>query len=129
MGGRQGLVGRVGGVEGLRRILRRFYARLAADPMVGFFFAGRDLGAIVEGQLGFLLWALGEVPQLRVRHPRDAHGGLPPILRGHFDRRLVVLEETLREAGLGDDDIKAWLKIESALRKQVQARNGARPER
>ncbi len=97
--------------------------------MVGFFFAGRDLGAIVEGQLGFLLWALGEVPQLRVRHPRDAHGGLPPILRGHFDRRLVVLEETLREAGLGDDDIKAWLKIESALRKQVQARNGARPER
>jgi truncated hemoglobin YjbI len=123
----RGLVERFGGVDGLRRILRRFYARLAADPMVGFFFAGRDLGGIVEGQLGFLLYAFGEVPQLRVRHPRDAHGGLPPILRGHFDRRLVVLEETLREAGLSDEDVRAWLKIETALRRQVQARGDSKP--
>lgn len=127
MAAARGLVGRVGGIDGLRRILRRFYARLAADPMVGFFFAGRDLGAIVEGQLGFLMWAFGEVPQLRVRHPRDAHSGLPPILRGHFDRRLVVLEETLREAGLSDEDRNAWLKIESALRRQVQAKSDSKP--
>lgn len=127
MAAAKGLVGRVGGIDGVRRILRRFYARLAADPMVGFFFAGRDLGSIVEGQLGFMLWAFGEVPQLRVRHPRDAHQGLPPILRGHFDRRLVILEETLRDAGLVEEDVRAWLKVESALRRQVQARNESRP--
>ncbi len=123
----RGLLGRIGGVEALRRILRRFYARMAADPMVGFFFAGRDLGAIVEGQLGFLLWAFGEVPQLRVRHPKDAHGQLPPILRGHFDRRLVLLEETLREAGLSEEDVQAWIKIESALRRRIQAPNESKP--
>lgn len=127
MAAAKGLVGRVGGIDGVRRILRRFYARLAADPMVGFFFAGRDLGSIVEGQLGFMLWAFGEVPQLRVRHPRDAHLGLPPILRGHFDRRLVILEETLRDAGLVEEDVRAWLKVESALRRQVQARNESKP--
>lgn len=116
----RGLVGRIGGAEVLRRILRRFYARLAADPMVGFFFAGRDLGAIIDGQYAFLLWAFGEVPQLRARHPRDAHGELPPILRGHFDRRLQILRETLEEAGLAAADVEAWLKLERSMRRHVQ---------
>ena len=113
------LVARIGGVERLRAILRRFYAKLVADPMVGFFFAGKDLGAIVDGQLGFLLWSFGAVPQLRVRHPRDAHGALPPILRGHFDRRLTILQETLTAEGLDPADIEIWLRVERAMRKSV----------
>jgi truncated hemoglobin YjbI len=117
-----GLVERIGGAEALRAILRRFYARLYADPMVGFFFAGRDLGRIVDGQLAFLLWAFGAVPQLRAKHPRDAHGALPPILRGHFDRRLVILRETLEREGLAAEDVEAWLRVERSMRRQVQAR-------
>ena len=118
----KGMVERVGGSDALRKILRRFYARLLADPMVGFFFAGKDLGAIVDGQHAFLLWVFGAVPQLRAKHPRDAHGELPPILRGHFDRRLVILRETLEAEGLADEDVEAWLKVETSMRRHVQAR-------
>ncbi len=117
----RGLVARIGGGEQLREILERFYARLATDPMVGFFFAGRDLTAIVAGQQGFLLWAFGEVEELTVRPPREAHRDLPPILRGHFDRRLVILDEVLRESGLDAADREAWLRVERSMRRAVQA--------
>src|SRR5690606_12265763 len=71
------LVARIGGPERLYAILDEFYRRLAADPIVGFFFAGRDLAAIVAGQHAFLRWATGASADLRARHPRVAHRALP----------------------------------------------------
>ena len=116
----RGLVTRVGGPERVRAILERFYARLAADPMVGFFFAGHDLGAIADGQLAFLMKATGLDPGRPFEHPRVAHRALPPILRGQFDRRLRILEDTLVDEGVDGDDIAAWLALEESMRKVVQ---------
>jgi truncated hemoglobin YjbI len=116
----KGIVARIGGPERLREILERFYAKLFEDPMVGFFFAGKSLDAIVAGQLGFLLWAFGAKPELESRHPREAHADLRPILRGHFDRRLVVLREVLTAEGLAPDDVDAWLRVEESMRPHVQ---------
>ena len=82
----------MGGREEVRRILARFYQALAADPMVGFHFAGRELEAIIDGQHGFLMKAFGETTVFAGKHPSLAHLGLAPILRGQFDRRLVLLE-------------------------------------
>lgn len=117
-----GLVERLGGEAGVRGVLERFYARLAADPMVGFHFAGRDLERIIEGQLGFLLKAFGARATFEGRHPRVAHQDLAPILRGQFDRRLVILDETLREAAVEDRDRQAWLAVERSMRRVVQKR-------
>ena len=116
----QSLVSRVGGVDAVRRILQRFYEKLAADPMVGFHFAGRDLASIVEGQLGFLLKAFGESVERAGQHPSVAHRDLAPILRGQFDRRLVLLRETLIEEGVSDEDRKAWVDIERSMRGVIQ---------
>ena len=94
-----GLVGRLGGPDRLREILTVFYDRLVADPIVGFFFAGKDLGKVVDGQHGFLMRAFQETERFAGIHPSKAHVALPPILRGHFDRRLVVLRDP--DAGRG----------------------------
>ncbi|MEM7203597.1 MAG: group 1 truncated hemoglobin [Planctomycetota bacterium] len=118
----RGLVGRVGGRARVREILQMFYARLATDPMVGFHFAGHDLEAIVDGQLAFLWKAFGETAQFRGRHPSVAHRDLAPILRGQFDRRLVVLEEVLTQAGVPAPDREAWLAVERSMRAVVQDR-------
>ena len=99
----KGLIDRLGGVESVRALLDRFYRRLFDDVMVGFFFVGHDRAKIVDGQLQFLRWATGDRDDLPGRHPRSAHDELPPILGGHFDRRLVVLEEVLRAEGVDDD--------------------------
>jgi len=118
----RGLVARLGGVERLRVLLDRFYLRLYEDPMVGFFFAGKDRARIVDGQLGFLLKAFGETASFDGRHPSVAHLDLPPILRGQFDRRLVVLRSVLEEAGVPAADVDLWIRVEESMRRHVQRR-------
>lgn len=116
----RGLVSRLGGPERLRAILEVFYQRLLGDSLVGFFFAGRDLTKITAGQHAFLMRAFQETERFDGVHPSRAHVSLPPILRGHFDRRLVVLREVLEAEGVDPADIEAWLKVERGMRGVVQ---------
>lgn len=116
----RGLVGRLGGPEQLRAILRIFYERLFMDSLVGFFFAGKDLEEIVDGQHGFLMRAFQETPRFTGVHPGEAHRELPPILRGHFDRRLVMLREVLVEQGVDPADVEAWMRVEEGMRRLIQ---------
>ena len=115
----RGLVDRIGGPERLRAILDVFYARLVDDPIVGFFFFGKDLDEIAAGQWGFLMRAFGAAERFHGKNPLVAHVDLPPILAGHFDRRLVVLREVLEEEGVEEDDIEAWLKVENSCRNRL----------
>ena len=116
----RGLVERIGGPARVRAILDVLYARLFADPWVGFFFAGRERDTIVAGQLAFLLKAFGHTDAFAGRHPSVAHDALPPIREGHFDRRLVVLREVLESEGLEPADVEAWLRVERGMRAAIQ---------
>ena len=115
-----GLVGRLGGPDRLREILTVFYDRLAVDPIVGFFFAGKELPKVVDGQHRFLMRAFQETERFDGIHPSKAHVDLAPILRGHFDRRLVVLREVLAELGVDPADVEGWVKVEEGMRRLVQ---------
>lgn len=117
----RGLVDRIGGPERLRAILEAFYARLARDPIVGFFFAGKDLGKIVDGQWGFLMRAFGAAERFGGKNPLIAHTELAPIKRGHFDRRITILRETLADEGVEPADIEAWVKVENGFRRRIVA--------
>jgi hemoglobin len=118
----------VGGLPGMRAILRDFYARLAADLMVGFFFQGRDLAQLVEHQLRFTARALGADVAYEGRPIPEAHAALPPILPGHFDRRHALLAQVLRAHSVPDDAREAWLTYDRSFRRAVLAsRRPARP--
>jgi len=119
----RGLVGRLGGADRLRDILTSLYARLEADPIVGFFFDGHDLKKVRDGQHAFLMRAFQEVERFHGRHPGIAHANLVPILKGHFDRRLTILREVLTEAELDPLDVDAWIKVEEGMRGVVQNRD------
>jgi truncated hemoglobin YjbI len=103
----------------LKRIMRLFYERMAADVMLGFFFFGRDLHAIADRQADFLLRAMGARSSYSGRPPAQAHDQLPPILPGHFDRRAVILSEVLRDQAIPPELAKAWLDFEAAFRDAV----------
>jgi hemoglobin len=116
----RGLVGRLGGPDRLREILTVFYDRLIEDSIVGFFFAGKDMPKVVAGQHAFLMRAFQETERFHGIHPSQAHLDLAPILRGHYDRRLVILRETLTAHSIHPDDIEAWLKVEQGMRRRIQ---------
>ena len=109
----------VGGELQLQTILRDFYERMSADVMLGFFFTGKDIQSIADQQKNFLLYAAGLNSTYSGKNPHSAHLSLPPILPGHFDRRLVILKETLRDHGLSERDIKTWINFENAFRDVV----------
>lgn len=111
---------KIGQEEGLGRIVSDFYQRMSQDVVIGFFFMERDLEHIAEMQKQFLMKAMGASPVYRGRLPAHAHEKLPPILKGHFDRRLILLEQTLRDHGLAEDDIKVWVEFENAFRSVVE---------
>ncbi len=87
--------------------------------MIGFFFAGRDIHEIADRQHSFISRAMGALPSYTGKPPSQAHVDLPPILPGHFDRRLRLLEETLRDHGLDAEDIRTWVEFENSFRPAI----------
>ena len=87
--------------------------------LVGFYFDGKDISLIVEMQKQFLLRAMGVTLSYKGKAPAQAHSNLAPILAGHFDRRLRILEETLRTHKLSDEDIRTWIAFEEAFRARI----------
>jgi len=115
-------LGQALGEERIRGIVRRFYDRMLADTMIGFFFVGHDLERISEMQSAFLLRAMGLRESYSGRPPAQAHDSLPPILEGHFDRRLVLLDEHLTTEGLSAPQRKTWIAFEGAFREGILKR-------
>lgn len=109
----------IGGEKRLGEVLEVFYERMSHDVLIGFFFDGRDIRDIASKQKLFLMRAMDAIPSYSGKPPALAHLELPPILPGHFDRRLRILEETLRDQGLSDEDIRIWLGLESAFRNAI----------
>ncbi len=116
------------GEEKIRKILIRFYQIMSEDILVGFFFAGKDLNHIAHRQGDFLLRAMGATPSYNGLPPSEAHQALPPILSGHFDRRLKILEETLQEFNLTPEEITVWIGFENAFRESILEVNPKSPK-
>ena len=114
------LYSRIGGERALEAILKDFYRRMSTDILIGYFFTDKDLDAIALKQKEFLMRAMGATDSYTGKAPADAHSNLPQILRGHFDRRLRILEDTLRAHGVSAEDIRTWVAFESAFRETVE---------
>jgi truncated hemoglobin YjbI len=111
----------IGKEEGLKSLLDKFYQALSQDVIVGFFFDQKDLSKIAEKQKEFLMRGWGITASYSGKSPATAHINLAPILKGHFDRRLVILRELLeRETQLSASQIKLWLDFEELFRNTIQ---------
>ncbi len=118
------LFDRIGG-EALRAVLTDFYDRVFSDPMIGFLFAGKNKHRLVQKEWEMAARILGasEVPYTGRPMP-EAHAK-SPILGGHFERRLHILEETLEDHGVDPEVRRVWVEHTRALRPQVTADRGS----
>ncbi len=105
----------------VRDLMERFLDAVFVDPMIGFFFVGRQLGRIRELELRFAIEHLGGATALGAYNGRpmnEAHApaSVPPILGAHFDRRREILRETLEAGGVDEDIRMRWLAHNEAQR-------------
>ena len=107
----------------LNSLLSDFYQRMSGDLLIGFFFDGKDLQHIAHQQSQFLLNAAGLIDKFEGKGPHSAHMEMAPILDGHFDRRLVILKETLKANGVQEHMIELWISFESTFRNVVVSKN------
>jgi hemoglobin len=108
-----------GGETGIEKCLTAFYEKMSQDILLGFFFTDHDLNHIIQQQKTFLLRAMGKNYQYSGKSPAAAHKKIPPILKGHFDRRMVLLRETLKEFKLPEASIQTWVDFEENFRSRI----------
>lgn len=115
---------KIGG-DKLRVVITDFYARVFADVMIGFMFRGKDRQHLIDREWEFAANFLG-APDVKYtgRPMRTAHAQ-HTIFGGHFERRLQILRETMRDHAVDPDVQAAWIDHTQALRPQITRDKGS----
>jgi len=111
------LYDRIGEVA-LRSVIRDFYDRVMADPMIGFLFAGKNKERLIQKEWELVAALLGAAIGYSGRSMSVAHAKVP-ITAGHFDRRLTILQETMEDHRVDAEVRRRWLEHANALRDQL----------
>jgi hemoglobin len=112
------------GESKLRAVITEFYARVFDDVMIGFLFAGKDRQRLIDKEYELTARFLGADIRYTGKPMRDAHKH-SPIFGGHFERRLQILRETMRDHEVAPEVQAAWLDHSYALRPQITADRGS----
>lgn len=108
----------------LHEVITDFYSRVFGDVMIGFMFEGKDRQHLIEREYEFTANMLGGDVKYTGRSMRAAHANTP-IFGGHFERRLQILRETLRDNAVPPDVQEVWIDHTLALRGQITADKGS----
>ncbi|MEE2779842.1 MAG: group 1 truncated hemoglobin [Myxococcota bacterium] len=109
---------RLGGEEALRAIIDDFVESVFDDVMIGFIFMGKDKARIAKMEFLLASQQLGGPHVYTGRPIGRVHRPLP-IMGGHFDRRRMILQNTLRDHQAPEDVVARWLEHVDDLRPQV----------
>ncbi|CAN5589509.1 hypothetical protein BH11MYX1_BH11MYX1_42800 [soil metagenome] len=113
------------GPEKLRAVVIDFYSRIFGDLMIGFLFEGKDRGRLIEKEWELAATFLGAPDVTYTGRPmRTAHAN-SPIFGGHFERRLQILRETMRDNQVHPDVQQVWIEHTQALRSQITRDKGS----
>lgn len=106
------------GQDKLRAVVVDFYQRVFDDVMIGFLFIGKNRQRLIDMECSFTARFLGANTAYLGKSMRDAHRKTP-IMGGHFDRRLQILRETLRDHQVDEAVRDSWIEHQIRLRAQV----------
>lgn len=99
-----------GGFTSVGSIVLSFYEKVLDTDELQHYFDGIDMERLVRHQTDFLCMVLGGPASYSGRDLRSAHERLR-IIEEDFYTVADLLEETLEEAGVEDDDIQTILEI------------------
>jgi hemoglobin len=108
----------------LREVITDFYRRVFGDVMIGFMFEGKNRQHLIDREYEFTANLLGADIKYTGRPMRAAHAQAP-IFGGHFERRLQILRETMRDHAVDADVQRVWIDHTLALRAQITPDKGS----
>lgn len=100
----------------VRAVVDRFVDRMFDDPIIGFFFAGKDRAAIKLHEFEHAARTLGAPIPYTGRPIAPLHRALR-INGGQFRRRLALLRQAL--ADLPPDIQERWLEEQRRMERQI----------
>ena len=109
---------RIGGAEGLRRIIDDFVDRVFSDMMIGFFFRHADKQRVADKEYELAARFLGGPERYTGRPLREAHAR-HRIMGGQFLRRRRILEQVLQDHAVPAEIIEVWLEHTDRMRGQI----------
>lgn len=113
------LFDRIGG-DALREVIEDFYRRVFADTMIGFLFRDKNRDRLIQKEWELAAGVLGGGVPYTGRPMSKAHARVP-ITLGHFDRRLVLLEEALDAHQVDPEVRQRLLDHARSLREELTA--------
>ncbi len=118
------LFDKIGG-DALRAVITDFYARIFDDIMIGFMFQGRDRAHLIDREWELIAALLGAPGVTYSGRPMRTAHAQHTIFGGHFERRLQILRETLRDHAVDPSVQQAWIDHTQALRAQITRDKGS----
>lgn len=114
---KQSLYDAVGGLPTLEKVHKIFYDKIYIHPWLKQFFAGHNQEAIEGRQTSFMGEKMGG-PKYMGKPLKQVHENMY-ITQELFELRQQLLRESLQEAGVTEELIERWLKIDNAFMKQI----------
>jgi hemoglobin len=109
----------------LRAVVADFYDRVFADVMIGFMFQGKDKQRLIDREWEMAAKFLGAPGIEYTGRPMRAAHAQHTIFGGHFERRLQILRETMRDHDIDPDVQRVWIEHTNALREQITRDKGS----
>lgn len=114
----QSLYDTIGGLETLQKVHKIFYDKVYAHAWLQQFFAGHDQNSIENRQTSFMAEKMGGPNSYFGKDIKMVHETMYITLE-LFDIRNKLLEDSLKEAGVDEDLVVRWLRIDNAFRNQI----------
>lgn len=94
----------LGGAEGIKNVVSRFYDKVLADERINEFFKHTDMEKQIRHQSLFISWVTGGPNQYSGKSMAKAHEGMN-LQEGHFIAVAEDLSASLREFGVTENQI------------------------
>ena len=104
------------GEDKVKEVITRFYDRVFVDPVISHFFFKKNKDHLIRRQTEFTLVLLGSKShRYNGVSMKAAHRNLG-LKNVHFDRRKIIMKETLKDLSINGVLSSRWLKLEEKFR-------------
>jgi len=110
---------KLGGEAAVNAAVDIFYRKVLADDRISHYFESIDMDGQAKKQKAFLTMVFGGPNNYTGKDMREGHKHLKGLNDTHVDAVIELLGETLKELGVGDEDIAQIAGIANSVRNDV----------